>query len=101
MQARVCPSRERSRECSWLYAGNSGVSDATGLEPQAVKMRSVRTISRKGQRRKSLESSEAIRQPPRTEVKIWSKPHGDVWNNLSEIPCRVSDHLPTSGAIPI
>jgi len=38
-----------------------------------------------------LESSEAIRQPPRpdTEVKRWSEPHGDMWSNSSEIPCRV------------
>ncbi len=27
------------------------------------------------------------------EAKIWSKPYGDIRNNLSEIPCRVSSDL--------
>ena len=52
-----------------------------GLElGAAVIMRPVRAISRKGQELiRLLESSEAIRQPPRAiEVKIWSEPHGDM-----------------------
>ena len=43
-----------------------------------------------------VESPEAIRQPSRAvgvEMKRWSRPHGDVWSNLSEIPCRVSSDL--------
>ena len=28
-----------------------------------------------------------------SEMKIWSKPHSDMGNNLSEIPCRVSSDL--------
>jgi hypothetical protein len=27
------------------------------------------------------------------EAKIWSKPYGDIRDNLSEIPCRVSSDL--------
>jgi hypothetical protein len=30
---------------------------------------------------------------PMTESKIWSEPHGDMGNNSSEIPCRVSSDL--------
>jgi LAGLIDADG endonuclease len=47
------------------------------------------------QRSRYLESSEAIRQPPRSdnEAKRWSEPHGDMGGNSSEIPCRVSSDL--------
>jgi hypothetical protein len=47
------------------------------------------------QRSRYLESSEAIRQPPRSddEAKIWSEPHGDMGGISSEIPCRVSSDL--------
>jgi LAGLIDADG endonuclease len=47
------------------------------------------------QRSRYLESSEAIRQPPRSdnEVKRWSEPHGDMGGISSEIPCRVSSDL--------
>jgi LAGLIDADG endonuclease len=46
-------------------------------------------------RSRFLESSEAIRQPAHAdrESKIWSEPHGDMGNNSSEIPCRVSSDL--------
>ena len=34
------------------------------------------------------------------EAKIWSKPYGDIRNNLSEIPCRVSHNLPRTEVTP-
>ena len=69
-----------------------------GAHLSSVGLREIASITEgmnRRQRSRFLESSEAIRQPPRgdTEVKIWSEPHGDMGDDSSEIPCRVSSDL--------
>ena len=77
-----------------------------------VTIRPVRAISRKGRPREQqrigpsvdgtlptnsatgiLRGHTPAGSRPMSESKIWSEPHGDMGNNLSEIPCRVSSDL--------
>ena len=82
---------------------------------EAVTIRPVRAISRKGQvleqrlsaRRRAIAGEKtaehlgswnpqrpyASRLSSAAESKRWSEPHGDMGSNSSEIPCRVSSDL--------
>ena len=116
-------------ECSWLYAGISGASirysscDQHGSDNPVV-CGTTRATPDNQQETATAGSPEAIRQPSRhtTEKMRWSEPCGDAGRlananpppdigghqvtdnpaipDASEIPCRVSNDLPSEGAIP-
>jgi LAGLIDADG DNA endonuclease family protein len=81
---------ERFVQVLHLMQGGAHLTEAGLHDIAAI----TQQMNRK-QRSRYLESSEAIRQPPRSdnEVKRWSEPHGDMRGISSEIPCRVSSDL--------